>query len=387
MALRYRVSRFILMVAAASLLAACTTSESLIPDRRPDYRGARVTSTLELPPDLSAAPAEDTFAIPGLASDTATASLAVYGSVEQPQAGRGRGTQQVLIEPEGMRIRSVANQRWLEVESPPEVIWPRLQNFWIENGIGITRQDARIGIIETEWAENRADIPEGPIRAIIGRVMDFAYSAPTRDKFRMRLERVEDGTAVYITHYGMEEIIYGVDGEHTQWQSRPSDPALEAEMLRRLMVNLGSTDQRAVAQLAAADGPAAAVTVTRERAPDGAPRLVIEREYDVAWRLVGLALDGGRFVVEEQDRSRGLYQVEFRDHAAEGSAARSERGLFSRLAFWRGSDPADLEGTRHRVRLAGQPGRTVVVVQDADEQPESLQVATAILDEIERALR
>ena len=55
--------------------------------------------------------------------------------------------------------------------------------------------------METDWSENRADIPQGFIRKAIGKVMDSVYSAATRDKYRVRLERGADGsTEIYLTH-------------------------------------------------------------------------------------------------------------------------------------------------------------------------------------------
>ena len=63
------------------------------------------------------------------------------------------------------------------------------------------------GVMETEWAENRAKIPQDGIRALLGRVFDSLYSTGERDKFRTRVERSPSGgSEVYITHRGMEEV-------------------------------------------------------------------------------------------------------------------------------------------------------------------------------------
>ncbi len=367
-------------------LAACTT-DSILPDRRPDYRGSQTTPTLEVPPDLTSSTLDDTLAVPEL-QGAGTASLSAYAG-ERQAGSQAAGGSSVLIQPEGMSIRSEGEQRWLSIQAPPDVVWSRVQDFWLSAGIGLTQQDARIGIMETEWLENRADIPGGPIRALLSKAIDFAYSAPTRDKFRVRLERSDAGTDVFLTHYGLEEVLDGPDRAvatpGTRWQSRPRDPELEAEMLRRLMVSLGASEARAEAQLTAGGGDGRSGPATQmDSGPGGEPRLIVMRDYNTAWRLVGLALDGGDFVVEDQNRGAGRYIVEYRDPQLIGEQ-QDEDGLLSSLAFWRDTDRK--EGSRHQVRLAGQGDRTVVVVQDMNDQPETPDRARAILEHVDRTIR
>src|SRR5207344_1634835 len=99
-------------------------------------------------------------------------------------------------------------------------------------------------IMETDWAENRAKIPQDALRNLLGKVIDQAYSTPERDKFRTRLERGQQAgtTEVYVSHRGMYEMFVN-DANlrqtgRTVWQPRPADPELEMEMLRRFMVKL-----------------------------------------------------------------------------------------------------------------------------------------------------
>ena len=46
-----------------------------------------------------------------------------------------------------------------------------------------------LGIMETDWAENRAKIPQDFIRNTLGKLLDSVYSTGERDRFRTRLER------------------------------------------------------------------------------------------------------------------------------------------------------------------------------------------------------
>lgn len=373
--------RFAILIPVLALSVACTV-DSIVPDRRPDYRKSQVVKPLELPPDLTASTIDDSLVVPEL-NPTGTASFSDYAS-ERGGGDRVAVSETVLLEPEGMHLERDGDRYWLVVEQDPARVWSGMKEFWLGNGLLLKEEDPRLGIMETEWIENRADIPAGPIRSLLSRVIDFAYSAPTRDKFRVRLERVDDATEVYLTHYGVEEVIrsdapFGQDASDVAiWQSRPRDPELEAEMLKRLMVHLGASERRAETEVAKAPEPAEA----RARLVGaGDPMMIIEEDYGDAWRLVGLALDGSNFVVEDQDRAQGLYLVEYHDPLKEST---EEEGLLSRLAFWQDEPPP--EGVRYQVRLAGRGPRTVLLVYDADGRPENSPTTRRILTSLLNAL-
>jgi outer membrane protein assembly factor BamC len=99
-------------------------------------------------------------------------------------------------------------------------------------------------------------------------VIDSVYSTAERDKFRTRLEpgSTPGTTDIFISHRGMYEIFVSEGKDQTKWQPRPPDPELEAEMLRRLMIRLGSEEKRATAAVQAAqEKPVERAKLTRGR--------------------------------------------------------------------------------------------------------------------------
>ena len=380
------------LVAALTALTACSTSfDTLLPDRRPDYRQSKVTQTLEVPPDLTSSTIDDTLVVPEI-NPAGSASLSTYaserGSQQQPQV---RKTEAVLPPQPGITLEQDGNQRWLVVAAPVDQVWPKVREFWTSNGFVLKRDDPTIGIMETDWVENRADIPQDGLRAILKKYLDILYSAPTRDRFRTRLERTADGKSaeVYLTHSGVEEIAVGgstASSTNTYiWQRRPADPELEAEMLKRLTVYLGASEKRAEVQQAKASTAPAGPRV-RLVEQGGESQLVISDDYSRAWRLVGLALDSSSYAVEEQNRSQGLYVVEYRDPEKENQKPGDE-GWLSKLAFWRSKPEAPPPGTRYRVRLSGQGQQTVVVVRDASDQPDSSAGARQVLEALQKVIK
>jgi outer membrane protein assembly factor BamC len=377
--------------AVLAILSGCAKSfDTLLPDRRPDYRQSTLAQPLEIPPDLTSSTIDDTLVVPEI-NPAGSASLTAYASERggpQPQAKKAEA---VLPPQPGITLQQDGNQRWLTVAAPADQVWPKVREFWISTGFALKRDDPTIGIMETDWVENRADIPEDALRGLLKKYLDVLYSAPTRDKFRTRLERTANGagTEVYVTHYGVEEVAVGGTTASASnayiWQRRPSNPELEAEMLNRLTVYLGASEKRAEVQQAR-EGAAPAGPRVRLVQEGGESRLIISEDYSRAWRLVGLALDGSNYAVEEQNRGQGLYVVEYRDPEKENRKPGDE-GWFSRLAFWRSKPEAPPPGTRYRVRLAGQGQQTTVVVHDAGDQPDDSVGARQVLEVLQQTIR
>lgn len=382
-----------LSAAVAIALSGCSKSfDTLLPDRRPDYRQSTISQPLEIPPDLTSSTIDDTLAVPEI-SPSGSASLSVYakerGGGLQPQAKQADA---VLPPQPGITLQQDGNQRWLVIAAPADQVWPKVREFWTSTGFALKRDDPTIGIMETDWVENRADIPEDGIRSVLKKYLDVMYSAPTRDKFRTRLERSANdrSTEVYLTHYGVEEVAVGGSGASTssayRWQRRPSSPELEAEMLNRLTAYLGASEKRAEIQQAKGGATTPAKPRIRLVEESGESQLLISEDYSRAWRLVGLALDGSNYAVEEQNRSQGLYVVEYRDPDQENQKAGDE-GWFSKLAFWRSKPGGPPPGTRYRVRLAGQGTQTLVVVRDNNDQPDSSAGARQVLDVLQNTIQ
>ena len=243
----------------------------------------------------------------------------------------------VLPEIKDIEVKRDGDQRWLVIRGTSDDVWYKTVGFWQENGILLEEQDPSVGIIVTDWLENRADIKSDFITDKVRSVFDGAYSASTRDQYRIRIEPgvVSGTTELYLTHRGMQEQIIqegSGDVERTVWNPRDTDHGLEAEMLRRLMVYMGVADQKASRSLAANDA-AHKPRSTLNRGRDQVS-LVIDEERSRAWRLTGVALDRVGFAVEDRDRQKGIYYVRYNDPMKDVE----EPGLLAKLAFWRDSD-------------------------------------------------
>jgi outer membrane protein assembly factor BamC len=271
-----------------------------------------------------------------------------------------------------VRIERAGTQRWLVVNRPADQLWGPVRDFWQENGFLLTLDQSNLGIMETDWAENRAKLPQDFIRNTLGKLIDSVYSTSERDKFRTRLERTASGgTEIYISHRGMMEVYSNTQKDQTIWQPRPADPELETEFLRRLMVKLGAPLEQVRTQTAAA----AARSTSRVATVGSTPVVMIDEGFDRAWRRVGLALDRTGFTVEDRDRNQGTYFVRY----VEPSADRKDQGFLAKL--FKREDPA-VAPLKYRINLKSQGESTTVSVLNAAGAPETSANAQRIVQVI-----
>ncbi|HWS74205.1 MAG TPA: outer membrane protein assembly factor BamC [Quisquiliibacterium sp.] len=358
-----RLRRWLSLIAVPLALSACSISQEIDEQTRIDYKSAGKLPPLDVPPDLVTPRGDERFAIPERDQRTFS-SYQTARTTERPPAET-----QVLPAVEGMRIDRAGTQRWLVVAKPADQLWPVVKEFWRESGFALQTESPATGVMETEWAENRAKIPQDIIRRTLGSVFDSLYSSGERDKFRTRFEKTASGgTEIYISHRGMEEVYTTGENVRTIWQPRPSDPELEAEFLRRLMVRLGADAERAGKAPVAGTPAAAQAETARVVSGSSADVLEVREGFDRAWRRVGLALDRGGFTVEDRDRSKGIYYVRYIDPEVEFSG---KPGLLSRM-FSTTEKPKSAQ--QYWIRVEGSETLSSVTVLGKDGNPLSSEV-------------
>ena len=370
-------------VAAITVLLAGCGGSSLMESKKIEYKSAGKLPPLEIPPDLASPTRDDRYAVP----DVNPTGVATYSAYSTERSGRspGAATSAMLPSVDKVRIQRSGTQRWLVVPESPEKVWPVVKDFWQELGFLIKIEQVETGVMETDWAENRAKIPQDAIRNILGRVMDGAYSTGERDKFRTRLERgTEPGTTeIYVSHRGVEEVYTSSAKDSTTWQPRPSDSELEAEFLRRMMMRFGVDEGQARRQIAGSP------QTDRAKLQQGAGSglLDLDEPFDRAWRRVGLALDRVGFTVEDRDRSKGYYFVRYVDPERDAmDTAKKNDGVLSKLMFWR-SSKGEFKTEQYRVVVKDMKDTSQVLVLNKDGVDDKSETSRKILTLLQQQLK
>lgn len=363
----------------ALMLAGCSSfslDDMGLGSKKIDYKtaGNAKVPTLEIPPDLTSPTRDDRFAVP----DTGGKGVATHSDYSRERSDVAQQGQagELLLSVDKAHIERAGNQRWLVINESPDKLWGTIKDFWQENGFIIKQDMPSVGIMETDWAENRAKIGQDFLRNLLGKLIEPLYSTAERDRFRTRIEpgATPGTTDVFITHRGMYETYTTEGKDETRWQPRDADPELEIEMLRRLMVYFGSDQKRSEtqAQIARTKPPEKAKLALGS---GGASTLQIQEPFDRAWRRVGLSLDRIGFTVEDRDRSKGLYFVRYVD--PEVAENNKSDGWLSKLAFWKGSEPKPQ--TQYRVLVKGDGSITSVQVLSTEGGVDQSETAKKIL--------
>ncbi|MBU6468385.1 MAG: outer membrane protein assembly factor BamC [Betaproteobacteria bacterium] len=376
------------MILLVCVLAACsTTNSTLFKSKKVDYRSDAKTNpepNLDVPPDLTPAQEDDHYSVPG--QEPQTYSQFQKKQKNNPTEIATTDASQVLPKTSSLvSIERDGAQRWLVIHESPAQLWPKLKEFWVNNGFTLTTDNPKIGVMETNWNENRANIPQDFVQRMLSKVITNLYSSSLRDRFRTRVEPGKNpgSSEVYITHKGMEEVLSN-DASTSVWEARPSDPELEDEFIRRLALSLGVEQPVIDKEIKQDKQVALEVKKTNDnvvKAQDGDEFLTLNDPFDRAWRSVGLALDRAGFTVQDRDREAGIYYVRYTD--TEGVLAKKP-GFLERLAFWRSEDKSkDTQTYRIKVVATGVGSPSQVFVRNETDQP----VAKAINQEILKLIK
>ncbi|MFZ4550870.1 MAG: outer membrane protein assembly factor BamC [Aquabacterium sp.] len=366
-------------LACVLLTSGCSSISDTLVGEKVDYRTTGTQSVkLDVPPDLSQLPGQIRYG-QVQASTISASSLQRAGA---KQADTAANPAVASTTQGGVKLERQGQNRWLSVNQTPEQVWPQVRAFWQDVGFELTVDKADVGIMETNWSENKAKVPQdGIIRQSLGRVFDMLYDTGERDMYRTRIERTANGTEIYISHRGMSEEYEDNRKERTTWRARPSDPGLEAEMLSRLMLKLGATKEAAAA-VKQEKAPEVAAAPARQAVQLNAAgnALTLDVDADTAWRRVGLALDRSGFTVENRDRKQGTFDVRLSDN----DPAAAKPGFFARMFS---SEKAAENLQRYQVRVQAQGNRTslISVLTSGGEQTTSAaakRIARQLQDEL-----
>lgn len=351
--------------ALTCLLAGCSSLE----ESKIDYKSASQAPTLQIPPDLTQLKRDSRYQVAGTNSASAAANATGVRNVNDAGTATNQAGQAQIIR--------AGNQRVLLIQRSADSVWEPLREFWKDNGFVLITDQPELGIMETDWAENRAKLPQDFIRKAVGKVFDSLYSTGERDRFRTRIERTDKGIEITITHRGMAEIYTSALKDQTIWSPRASDPELEIEFLRRLMLRLGGSSMSASASQIgtiaaapnAAGGLAADVKIIKQ---NQLPAIEIKDGFDRAWRRVGVAIDRTGFTVEDRDRAQGVFFVRY---APPGSPDK-EPGFFAKIFS---SEKATPVLAKYRIAVTSKGDVSVVQVQAADGIPDASANAEKII--------
>jgi outer membrane protein assembly factor BamC len=364
-----RLNRLLVLAALPPLFIVSGCSMFQGKGDEPAYKSASTTKELEVPPGLSRPEMDEAFVLP---QDQRVSAKAME-SEEAGKPAEVAAVEEVLPEYPDMRIEHDGPDSWLVVKATPEELWPRLKKFWSSQGLTLKRADPKLGIMETEWAERNLGVKEGGLKALFAQsgFLSGVQDSGLRDKFYLRLARDEGETDIFLSHRGAEEV--PINDVETRWVSRPSEPFLVAETAVSLMVYLGAKEETAkqMVQERVDQLPRSEIVDY-----EGGPALKISGDEKYIWSRLGNVLDSSGLMVDDQDRSKGIYYITYLGDKA-------EQGFMGKI-FGVSSGPLEYE-TEYQVRLTRVEDMSYATIHDKDGKRLARKKAREALELISQA--
>lgn len=334
----------------AALLASMQLSGCANISASHEYYKARAEATLELPPGLTR-PVEDTsMSIPEVGEGTA-----VYSNYAKECAS---GAKPVLPEQKQFTLMRDGQAMWLVVNAAPDKLWPWAEEFWQSKGFGLSQNSPKLGIMETDWYEYR----------------ESGDSVPTRDRYRLRMERgvKPDTTEIYLT---LRSQIKRPDDK--DWQPRPEDPEVRVEMIKRLAYSLGAAEVE-FAEPAAV--PAESSAAPAVETIDGALALTLGGNIESNWPKLVQAMEAEGAVIDTQERRNRFLIASFEATAAE---KKPSAGWLNNVL----APSAKHAASRYRFELSEEAGNTRIYLLDLQSKPVRNERAQKVIDGLQQRLR
>ncbi|WP_159990299.1 outer membrane protein assembly factor BamC [Pelistega ratti] len=347
-------------------LTACSTIDDLMTAEQVDYKSTVRGEPLTLPPDLSKAQIN-----PQYSTHNGVASASAYDKAMADAKKQNKATGGVLPTNGEMQVLRSGDKRWLVINRDASAVYQEIIAFWGNEGFTINRENPTAGIIETDWAENRAKIPDNFLRRTLGTIIDMVSDSGERERFTTRLERINGKTEVYIRHERMVETKMDRDGTEFKWLPADEDQELNAVMLSRLMAYLGAPKQQAQEMVKTAQ-PVQQVQTTANFV-NGDVALAIAASRESAYRQVGQALTASGFTIDRTDAAAGNYVVRYLD--TDTGEKRKSSNIISRL--W--GDKGNKTPLPYTIHVAQSGSQSIVTVLDSEGNVDRSETAQRIL--------
>ncbi len=278
-----------------------TGKEGMFRDRQGEYLEAVTIPRTEIPPGMDGFIIDDLLVIPEIAGQDAQPFL----DAPPPRPIEGRSDREVVIQ--RMRGRS-----WIIVDASPGEVWPRIRDYWRQEGVEISVENPAAGLMDTDWF-----------------VMDG--NVLTREKFRVIVDTgFQDNSAeIRLLHVAAPQVMPVF--EQINWPDVSMDPDVESRMLTDLstyIVDVADLNQASsVSFLAGNISSSGKATIFTT--PGGSDVLELQANYDRCWAAVGRALTRAGLEITSESATIGMYEVLYTPGAE--NAEEEEPGFFTKV--------------------------------------------------------
>jgi len=289
------------------IISGCISEEDIkqvknktIGERAINYYSNKTVTSLEIPPDLTSPEYQNAFRLSEFVKDI-DENMVSFSESESNKKIKVRESF------DGIEVKKSGDRIFITIDKEPDIVWSLAREFLKLQGFAINTADKKVGIIETDFLENRTEAPDqsiGLIRSLIRKGTGQSYSLPSVDKYRIRIEPINSGqkTELHLSLYSKEEVIKPTDlkEQNTVWKTKLRDPELEIEMLYRFMVFIGSDSTKAKEKIIQATENKK-IKVEIKDGINGFSKLLFQEDIIKTWDSLSWAFDKLNLQLDDKD--------------------------------------------------------------------------------------
>lgn len=349
-----RRTTIFLTLAPLVLMSGCSWVDNY--DRNEKYLEAESGPRVVVPEGLDEPEFVDMMSIPSVVDSRGLAGQSA--DLELPDAlSTTFGIEQIVL-------KKLGDERWIFLDAPPAVIWPKLLQYWENNNIQIETATPRKGIVESVWVSAKAGTAAEALESIISGTGAEGGSLSELHKFRLTIEPgIRSGSSeVYLTH--RHALPGGTSSPN--WDEDSDNLDMENELLTKLAYYLGETINDPVISVMAIENRGEKALLVPDRVK---PLLLYKLDFDRAWATVGGALENARLEVSDLDRTAQVYYVLYDESNTKAPG-------FLRRFF---EDEEVSVANRYLIRLDERPEAIQVSVLKDESTPADALIAERLL--------
>lgn len=335
-----------------------TTEESFT--RGEEYQSAAVESVIETPDGIPTPLFEPLYPIPPLVDKALPLEKGKF--VLAPPTPL-----QVVWEEERIKIASNQQKTWVSINVAPSIAWESLLGFWQEQEVPLVYENARRGVMETEWIE--VDDSRASVFGLRGK-----EALKSKLKMRVQVERGDfpDMTNVYLRQYFHNESSKALpQSEDIDWASSQRFEYVKSPLAA--LVSYLENNQAPPSSISLVAQSTSVEQLSEIVQRSGLNVLLLRNDFNRSWVSVGDALRRGKFPLEDLDRSQSVFYLELRD------SEKNKSELLEQMLQNDEISKRQLGDYKLRLKLVKEANNILVRVENSQGLPAVNEVSAVIL--------
>ena len=159
-----------------------------------DYLQAQPEADLQVPADLPSKPGLDPFPVPQIAQQVNPSFYPKRPPLPDAMYANDNRNE--------VRIQRLGERAWLAIPEPPTTAWPKIKQFFADNGVAFDYEDPQEGRLNTIWLALEASTYRDIVRTALAEAKRDEGLNQGRDRLLIRVEQGLQPTAteVHLRH-------------------------------------------------------------------------------------------------------------------------------------------------------------------------------------------